>query len=124
MARGESNASVGEAPHNFSVRAPQMPVDASALKPPHLPSPLNPTHQRALTSRHALTIVTAKVLPCAMNSRRFPPPWSAEVQPNHYVVRDANRNGDPGGDEAVFNATPGSFWTNVKVGRLQAAALP
>ena len=82
-----------------------MPVDASALKPPHLPSPLNPTHQRALTSRHALTIVTAKVLPCAMNSRRFPPPWSAEVQPNHYVVRDANRNGDPGGDEAVFNAT-------------------
>jgi hypothetical protein len=23
--------------------------------------------------------------------RRFPPPWSAEVQPNHYVVRDANR---------------------------------
>jgi hypothetical protein len=23
----------------------------------------------------------------------------------------------------VFNATPGSFWTNVKVGRLQAAAL-
>ena len=25
-----------------------------------------------------------------------------------------NSNGDPGGDEAVFNATPGSFWTNVK----------
>jgi len=25
------------------------------------------------------------------NPRRFPPPWSAEVQPNHYVVRDANR---------------------------------
>jgi hypothetical protein len=24
-------------------------------------------------------------------TRRFPPPWSAEVQPNHYVVRDANR---------------------------------
>jgi hypothetical protein len=24
-------------------------------------------------------------------SRRFPPPWSAEVQPNHYVVRDANK---------------------------------
>jgi len=23
----------------------------------------------------------------------------------------------------VFHATPGSFWTNVKVGRLQAAAL-
>jgi hypothetical protein len=36
-------------------------------------------------------------------------PWSAEVQPNHYVVRHANRNGDPGGDEAVFNATPGSL---------------
>ena len=34
-----------------------------------------------------------------------------------------NSNSDPGGDEAVFNATPGSFWTNVKVGRLQAAAL-
>jgi hypothetical protein len=26
-----------------------------------------------------------------MTSRRFPPPWSAEVQPNHYVVRDANK---------------------------------
>jgi hypothetical protein len=24
-------------------------------------------------------------------SRRFPPPWSAEVQPNHYLVRDANK---------------------------------
>jgi len=47
-----------------------------------------------------------------LSARRFPPPWSAEVQPNHYVVR----NGDPGGDEAVFNPTPGSFWTNVKVG--------
>ena len=23
--------------------------------------------------------------------RRFPPPWSAEPQPNYYVVRDANR---------------------------------
>jgi len=23
-------------------------------------------------------------------SRRFPPPWSAEVQPNYYVVRDAD----------------------------------
>ena len=22
--------------------------------------------------------------------RRFPPPWTAEVQPNYYVVRDAN----------------------------------
>jgi len=26
-----------------------------------------------------------------MKTRRFPPPWSAEVQPNHYVVHDANR---------------------------------
>ena len=26
-----------------------------------------------------------------MAERRFPPPWSAELQPNHYVVRDANR---------------------------------
>jgi hypothetical protein len=26
-----------------------------------------------------------------MTERRFPPPWSAEVQPNHYVVRDANK---------------------------------
>ncbi len=25
-----------------------------------------------------------------------------------------NSNGNPGGDEAVFNATPGSFWTNVR----------
>ena len=25
------------------------------------------------------------------NPRRFPPPWSAEVQPNYYVVRDANK---------------------------------
>jgi hypothetical protein len=23
--------------------------------------------------------------------RRFPPPWSAELQPNYYVVRDANK---------------------------------
>ena len=26
-----------------------------------------------------------------MTARRFSPPWTAEVQPNHYVVRDANR---------------------------------
>ena len=26
-----------------------------------------------------------------MPTRRFPPPWSAELQPNHYIVRDANR---------------------------------
>jgi endo-1,4-beta-D-glucanase Y len=26
-----------------------------------------------------------------MPERRFPPPWSAEVQQNHYVVRDANK---------------------------------
>ena len=26
-----------------------------------------------------------------MPERRFPPPWSAEVQPTHYVVRDANK---------------------------------
>jgi hypothetical protein len=25
-----------------------------------------------------------------MPERRFPPPWSAEVQPNYYVVRDHN----------------------------------
>ena len=25
-----------------------------------------------------------------MTVRRFPPPWSAELQPNYYVVRDAN----------------------------------
>ena len=25
-----------------------------------------------------------------MPTRRFPPPWSAELQPNHYVVRDAD----------------------------------
>ena len=24
------------------------------------------------------------------SSRRFPAPWSAELQPNYYVVRDAN----------------------------------
>ena len=23
--------------------------------------------------------------------RRFPPPWTAEMQPNYYVVRDANK---------------------------------
>jgi len=27
----------------------------------------------------------------AMKARRFPPPWSAELQPNYYVVRDADR---------------------------------
>jgi len=26
----------------------------------------------------------------AMHNRRFPAPWSAEVQPNYYVVRDAD----------------------------------
>jgi len=26
-----------------------------------------------------------------MAERRFPAPWSAEVQPDHYVVRDANK---------------------------------
>src|SRR5262249_50005602 len=26
-----------------------------------------------------------------MPVRRFPPPWSAELQPNYYVVRDANK---------------------------------
>ena len=25
-----------------------------------------------------------------MTARRFPAPWSAEVQPNYYVVRNAN----------------------------------
>jgi len=25
-----------------------------------------------------------------MPPRRFPTPWTAEVQPNYYVVRDAN----------------------------------
>jgi len=25
-----------------------------------------------------------------VTSRRFPPPWSAELQPNYYVVRDAD----------------------------------
>ena len=25
------------------------------------------------------------------SARRFPPPWSAELQPNYYVVRDANK---------------------------------
>jgi hypothetical protein len=25
-----------------------------------------------------------------MPERRFPPPWTAEVQPNYYVVRDAD----------------------------------
>ena len=27
----------------------------------------------------------------AFFNARFPPPWTAELQPNHYVVRDANR---------------------------------
>jgi len=26
-----------------------------------------------------------------LSRARFPPPWSAELQPNHYVVRDANK---------------------------------
>jgi hypothetical protein len=25
-----------------------------------------------------------------LTTRRFPPPWSAELQPNYYVVRDAD----------------------------------
>jgi hypothetical protein len=26
-----------------------------------------------------------------MSERRFPPPWSVELQPNYYVVCDANK---------------------------------
>jgi hypothetical protein len=29
--------------------------------------------------------------PTELPARRFPPLWSAELQPNHYVVRDANK---------------------------------
>ena len=29
-------------------------------------------------------------LPKQMPERRFPPPWSAEVTPNCFIVRDAN----------------------------------
>jgi hypothetical protein len=36
-----------------------------------------------------VTIVTAKALPCAMNSRRFPPPWSVEETDACFIVRDA-----------------------------------
>lgn len=43
------------------------------------------------------------------------------IFPSRIGVEGDDSNGDPGGDEAVFNATPGSFWTNVKVGRLQSA---
>ena len=25
-----------------------------------------------------------------MTARRFPPPWTAEVTPNYFIVRDAN----------------------------------
>jgi len=25
-----------------------------------------------------------------MTTRRFPPPWSVEVTPNYFIVRDAN----------------------------------
>src|SRR5262245_21873415 len=42
---------------------------------------------------------------------------SALGQKRTFCVRS-----EPGGDEAVFNSAPGSFWTKVKVGRLQAAA--
>ena len=34
-------------------------------------------------SAHALALMPS-------SPRRFPPPWSAEVQPNYYVVRDAD----------------------------------
>ena len=42
-------------------------------------------------------------------ARRFPPPWSAELQPNYYVVRDANKQqlayvyyeNEPGGRSAA-----------------------
>jgi len=27
---------------------------------------------------------------CDLPVRRFPPPWSAELRPNYYVVRDAD----------------------------------
>jgi hypothetical protein len=39
-----------------------------------------------------IELVTGRLSRSEMQSaRRFPPPWFAEVQPNHYVVRDANK---------------------------------
>ena len=46
-----------------------MPADASALKPPHLSIRL--TSEPYESPRPAVTIVTAKALPRAMNRRRF-----------------------------------------------------
>jgi hypothetical protein len=52
--------------------------------------------------------------------------WPASHTTDEYK-RDSSSDSDTrscGVERAtVFNATPGSFWTNVKVGRLQAAAL-
>jgi hypothetical protein len=38
--------------------------------------------------------------------RRFPPPWSAEVQPNYYVVRDHNEQLDYNFDISKNNVVP------------------
>jgi hypothetical protein len=36
-----------------------------------------------------------------MAERRFPPPWSAELQPNYYVIRDA----DGQAERCLFNCS-------------------
>jgi hypothetical protein len=40
-----------------------------------------------------------------METRRFPPPWSAEVTPNCFIVRDADGQ-QPAYGAAVINRKP------------------
>jgi len=63
-----------------------MPADASAPKPRIAQSDSPASLYES--PRPAVTIVTAKALPCAMNSRRFPPPWSVEEGQTYFVVKD------------------------------------
>jgi hypothetical protein len=37
-----------------------------------------------------ILIVIVLIVWWLMTTRRFPAPWSAELQPNYYVVRDAD----------------------------------
>jgi len=60
-------------------------------------------YEPALISVAPVAVCRARYSYATMPPRRFPPPWSAELQPNYYVVRDANKQqlayvyfGDPG----------------------------
>ena len=48
------------------------------------------THLRSRCQWDGLLSAGCSLAPMPSSPRRFPPPWSAELQPNYYVVRDAD----------------------------------